>query len=375
MTGSDASSSAAGYSNRQDLAAGRRGRPWGSLALLVALALVVGLGSALGRYFYGERPAVVHELSGETMGTTWTARLVLPERTSLVRLRAIDDTIRARLDLVNALMSSWDTTSEVSRLNLHSGTDPIPVSLETFEVLLAAREVGEASGGAFDVTVGPAVAAWGFGPGAEVPPPLPSERLLDSLAAFVGRRLLELDPAATTVSKKDPRVVIDLSAIAKGYGVDQVAEGLIGHGLTAFAVEVGGEVRAQGRKPDGTAWRAGVEAPVPGARRVHRTLELVDEAVATSGDYRNFYEVDGVRYAHILDPRTLRPVPRRGFSVSVVHARAMYADAWATALSVLGPVEGIAVADREGLAAVFVVEAQAGTEDRASRAMTDRDRR
>ena len=340
--------------------------------MLAALALVVGLGSVVGRYFYGERPGVLYELSGETMGTTWTAKLVLPERTSLIRVRTVRDTIGARLDRVNDLMSTWNPTSEVSRLNRQGSSDPVPMSSETLDVLAAAREVGQKSGGAFDVTVGPAVAAWGFGPGGEVPRSPPSNRLLDSLRSFVGFDLLDLDRVSGTAAKRDSRVAVDLSAIAKGYGVDRAAEGILALGIRSFAVEVGGEIRAHGRRPDAAPWRAGVEAPVSGERRLHGTIELRDEAVATSGDYRNFYELEGVRYSHILDPRTLRPIPRRGFAVTVVHAQAMYADAWATALSVLGPAEGIELADREGLAAVFTVQGEGGLQDRASRAMGDR---
>ncbi len=142
--------------------------------------------------------------------------------------------------------------------------------------------------------------------------------------------------------------------------MDRAAEALAAIGLAAYAIEVGGEVRARGRKPDGSPWLVGIEAPDPAARTILRSIPLYDAAVATSGDYRNFYESDGGRYAHIVDPRTGAPVPWQGFSVTVIHSSATMADAWATGLSVLGPGAGITLADREGLAVLFVLPAPAG---------------
>ena len=153
---------------------------------------------------------------------------------------------------------------------------------------------------------------------------------------------------------------LDLSAVAKGYALDLATDGVRRMGGEDFALEVGGEVRAHGERPDGTAWRVAIEAPTPDSRAVFRVLELRGEAVATSGDYRNFLDIDGTRYSHLLDPRSLQPIPWRGFSVSVLHTEAAHADAWATALSVLGPEEGLVLAEELGLSVVFVVPAEAG---------------
>ena len=328
--------------------------------LLLALALVVVLGTIAGRTFYGERPSELRQMGGATMGTTWTLKVVLPQGAPGAWVNAIGDTVQSRLDRIEGLMSTWDSTSELSRFNRSSTTEATTLSPETVAVLEIAAEVGERSGGAFDITVAPLVEAWGFGPGPGDPPRPPTAATVDSLRPLVGLDRLEVDTRAGTATKADPGVVVDLSAIAKGYALDVAAEGVVRMGAAAFALEVGGEVRARGSRPDGTAWRVAVEAPTPGSRTIFRVLDLRDEAIATSGDYRNFHEIDGVRYSHLLDPRSGLPIPWQGFSVSVLHREAARADAWATALSVLGPDEGSSLADSLELAVLFVVQGEAG---------------
>jgi thiamine biosynthesis lipoprotein len=352
-------------------AAAERGRTW--ILLAAAVVVVVALGSLTSRYFYGEGREVVREIPGTTMGTTYSVKVVVPATAPPNLISEIRDTVQARLSRVERLMSTWDSSSELSRFNSHGSTDPFPVSGRTLEVLLMARNVSEESGGTFDFTVGPLVDAWGFGSGgradATVPP---SREVLDSVRAAVGFEKVTIDRDRATLAKSDPGMAVDLSAIAKGYAVDRVADGLLSLGLSDFALEVGGEARAHGVRPDGSAWKAAIEAPEIGVRRALRVVELRNEAIATSGDYRNFLLVDGVRYAHIIDPRTGRPVLHQGTSVSVIHEDAAYADAWATALSVLGPEEGLAIAEREALAALFVYRTGEGLETRSTRAMAGR---
>jgi thiamine biosynthesis lipoprotein len=331
------------------------------------------LGSLASRAFYGDRPARVRQLGGATMGTTWSLKLSLPEGAPEAWVRAIADTVQARLDRVERLMSTWDSTTQLSRFNRSSDTTAIRLSLETMEVLSISADIGRASGGALDVTVGPLVVAWGFGPGAgDRTPEPPGQALLDSLRGRVGLDRIRIDSEHSTAAKTVPDVEVDLSAVAKGYAVDQAASGVAALGVPDFALEVGGEVRASGRRPDGTGWTVAVEAPVPDMRSVYRVLQLRDEAVATSGDYRDFYEIGGVRYAHIIDPRTGRPVRWKGFSVTVVHREAARADAWATALAVLGPDEGFSLAEREGLAVLFVLQTDGRLEARATAPMEAR---
>jgi thiamine biosynthesis lipoprotein len=306
------------------------------------------------------------QLDGGTMGTTWS--VILPgEGRSRSEIDDAQRAIQRHLDRVDALMSTWDAESELSGLNAHRSGAPFPISPATFEVLRLAQEVSERSGGAFDVTVRPLVAAWGFGAGARPPGQEPDAEVLAALRARVGYGLLELDLATGQVSKRRPDVEVDLSAIAKGFGVDEVARALERLGFQSFFVEVGGEVRCRGERPEGGAWRVGIERPDSEGRVIHAWLELQDRAMATSGDYRSYYEKQGRRLSHILDPRTGAPVQHDGASVSVVHAQAAVADAWATALSVLGPEKGLAVSEREGLAAYFLVrDGRGGFEARAT---------
>jgi thiamine biosynthesis lipoprotein len=298
-------------------------------------------------------------LSGPTMGTTWSVTLVLGGR-GRSDVAAARSAIAERLDGVNRLMSTWRFDSELSRLNAHASTDPFPLSRATLEVLQLARRVSDASGGAFDVSVRPLVALWGFGAGARAPGDPPGAAELAAARARVDYRLLELDPAAGVVRKRRPDLECDLSAIAKGYGVDEVTRALDDLGWTDFFVEVGGEVRVRGQRPGGGDWRVGIERPDAAGRVVFGAVALRDRAMATSGDYRSFYDEAGVRRSHIIDPRTGRPVEHGLASVSVVHREAVLADAWATALTVLGPQEGGALAEREGIGAFFIVRTGPG---------------
>lgn len=348
-------------------------RDHGWVWMLLALAAVVALGTVAARTFYGDRPLRIHELAGATMGTTWSLKVSLPDGAPEAWVGAIGDTVQGRLDRIEGLMSTWDSTSELSRFNRSPSTSATPLAPETIAVLAIAAEIGERSGGALDVTVGPLVAAWGFGPDGTDEPVRPSRTVLDSLSPGIGLDRIRVDVRGGTATKLDPGVVVDLSAVAKGYALDVAAEGVLRMGAKDFALEVGGEARGQGSRSDGTLWRVAVEAPTADARTIFRVLELRDEAIATSGDYRNFFEIDGVRYGHILDPRSGLPARWQGYSVSVLHPEAARADAWATALSVLGPEEGLVLAESLGLTALFVVQVEEGRyEARHTSDLTDR---
>ncbi|MDH3685311.1 MAG: FAD:protein FMN transferase [Myxococcales bacterium] len=298
-------------------------------------------------------------LGGETMGTTWAVTLNAPDLPRAERTR-VRERIQTELDAVNGAMSTWAPDSELSRFNAHASLESFALSKPTLEVLAAARGVSERTGGAFDVTVGPLVAAWGFGAGARVPGAGPDAAELAEIRERVGFERLELDPATGTARKRHSGVRVDLSAIAKGHGVDRVADALLADGFGDFLVEVGGEVRAHGERPGGGGWRLAIERPEPDGRAVHAVVELSGMALATSGDYRAFYEAAGERVTHIVDPRVGRPVSHGLASVSVLHERAALADAWATALTVLGPEEGLRVAEAEGLAVYLIVRGESG---------------
>lgn len=300
-----------------------------------------------------EPPPSLYVFGGPTMGTTYRVKLVAKDLAAdeLARAKA---TTEDALSRINRLMSTWDSSSELSRFNRHLAGARFPASPETLAVFEVAREVSEASGGALDVTVGPLVDAWGFGAGGRVPMP-PSPDALARIQPHVGQRKLEIDSAGGTLMKRHPSVTCDVSAVAKGFAVDRVARALQELGFSNLLVEVGGEVRGEGVRPDGRPWQVAIETPGPesGPGAFQRAVLLAGATMASSGDYRNYYEADGVWLSHLIDPRSGRPIAHDLAAVSVVHADGARADAWATALVVLGPDEGFAVALREGLAAYF----------------------
>lgn len=304
------------------------------------------------------------ELSGRTMGTSY--RIVYRPEAATAAPASVQAGIERLLAEINASMSTWDPGSELSRINRVRTTGWIAVSPELHQVLRAALDIGARSGGAFDVTISPLVALWGFGPGSQ-PRRIPTTADLADAHRHVGLGKLELRDAPPALRKTDPEVQLDLSAIAKGYAVDRVSQLLDAHGIDHHLVEIGGEVRARGGKAAGERWRVGIERPMATGRRSALALGLEDVALATSGDYRNFFTVDGRRYAHLIDPATGRPVRHHALSASVVAATCMEADAWATALHVLGPERGLAVAERQGVAVLYLIGRDARLEQRASR--------
>lgn len=302
--------------------------------------------------------AAVVELAGPTMGTTWAVRVVTAGVWPRAERDRVAGEIQAVLDDVESKMSHYDPSSELSRFNRGRTTRPFPVSAETFEVFRQARRLAELTAGALDVTVAPLVNAWGFGPVEPDRFPPDADRLSRALE-HVGYAGIELDEAASTLRKADPAIEVDLSAVAKGYGVDLVAAALRGQGLERYLVEVGGEIVAAGANHLDRPWRIGIESPAA-AGGIQRVVPLRDRAMATSGDYRNRREVEGGWVSHTIDPRTGRPVEHRLASVSVVADRCVVADGLATALEVLGPDDGFALAVERSWAALFLVRGDDG---------------
>lgn len=317
-----------------------------------AVGLAAALLSTVGGCARAEMPETLL-LEGATMGTRFRVRV--DDEGAALRDRELAAIVRAVLDEVDDRMSTWKQDSEVSRLNRAPAGEAVPVSGPTYEVLDAATRIGRETAGAFDVTVGPLVDAWGFGP--EEVTRAPDDAEIARLRAAVGSDGLRLEPVARTVTKLREGVRVDLSAIAKGYAVDRVADALVEAGLARVMVEVGGEVTTRGLTWEERPWRIGIERPTPGATgELQRSIPLVDLSVASSGDYRNSYVLDGRTVGHTIDPRTGHPVEHRLRAVSVVTARCMEADALATALMVMGPEEGLRWATSRGLAVLFVVD-------------------
>jgi thiamine biosynthesis lipoprotein len=303
-------------------------------------------------------------IGGSTMGTTYTVKLrAMPRSLSPEALAA---QIARRLERVERLLSTYDPDSELSRFNRSPSTDWFEVSPDTATVVAAARAISERSDGAFDVTVGALVNLWGFGPGGRTAA-VPDAAAIEAARALTGYRHLAVRLEPPALKKADARLYVDLSSIGDGFGVDRIADLLDRAGIRDYLVEIGGELRARGLNPDGLPWRVGIERPgMPPA--VQRVVALDGLALSTSGDYRNYFEQDGVRYSHVIDPGTGRPVAHDTASVTVVHARAMIADGWSTALLVLGLPRGLALAEEAGLAALFLVRDGDGYEEQASAA-------
>lgn len=298
----------------------------------------------------------VLEISGPTMGTQYRI-LIVEAGLDGPGQQALGAAIEETLVAVNASMSTYLPDSEISRFNALESTEPFAISADFAAVLVESQAISEASGGAFDATVGPLVNLWGFGP--EDAPSEVSDEALETQRARVGYQHLSVGEGS--LSKSVANQVVDLSAIAKGWGVDRLVALLEERGHQNFMAEIGGEVSARGTNHKGGAWRLGIEKPLMEGRKVHTVVELSDMAMATSGDYRNFIGEGADRRSHTIDPRTGRPVTHSLASVSVVAESCMEADGWATALTVLGPEEGLQKAEEEGLAAFFLVRESDGS--------------
>ena len=316
--------------------------------------------------------ALLLQAGGLAMGTTWNVKWLVPAATTGRQAatagakicrglqRHIHAGIQACLDDVVHQMSHWESESHLSRFNRAPAGTPVELPAEFARVLEQALAVARDSDGAFDATAGALVDAWGFGAGDAYRNgafQLPSDATLAAARAASGWRLLAFDSASRTAVQPGG-MRLDFSAIAKGFAVDQVARYLQSQDIASYLVEVGGELRGAGIKPDGQPWWVMLEAPPApcpgdGETAVETVVALHGLSIATSGDYRRYLDRDGTRQCHAIDPRTGRPVPAGVASVTVLHEECMAADAWSTALMVMGPAQGIAWADRRGIAALF----------------------
>jgi len=290
-------------------------------------------------------------ITGPTMGTTYSIKVAdAPKRVDAAAIRSAADEI---LDRIDRSMSGYRINSEISRFNEAASAEWFDVSSDLAIVVDAALQVSQQSGGAFDVTVGPLVAAWGFGASGE-PIDLPSDTRLSELRAHVGYEKLHarLDPPA--LRKDDPALLVDLNGIAPGYAVDLLAQKLQAMAIRNFMIDIGGEVRAQGHSARGQLWRIAVERPIDAEPEPYAIVQLDNMSVTTSGEYRHYFDRDGQRYSHTIDPRIGRPVSHSLASVVVIGSTSMQIDAWATALNVLGTEEGHALATRLDMPVMFI---------------------
>lgn len=301
-----------------------------------------------------------YHFSGPTMGTQYNITVVLEEGQVLpLEANQLQQNIDHWLKDFNQIMSTYIPDSELMRLNGAEVGSQIFLSEPLFEVLKLSESIYKASSGNFDVSVGPLVNLWGFGPQASIEK-RPSQHLIDQQLAMIGQDKLILDHTARSATKNS-ELFIDLSAIAKGYGADVIATNLESIGVSNYLIEVGGEIRVNGQSALRRPWRLGVEQPsLMHSGNTRQTVSIRRGGVATSGDYRNYFEQDGVRYSHTIDPHTGSPVTHKLASVTVIATTSAEADAWATALSVVGPERALDVADNNNLAVYLIVKSADG---------------
>jgi len=293
------------------------------------------------------------------MGTSWHVQVV----TQPADAGKLNETGKAIIDrlaqLDRGIFSTYAADSELSKLNAAPLNKPVPASRELIEVLLLARTINRQSYGTFDVTVGPLVNLWGFGP--DKANGVPTDAAIAAAMKRLGADRYDIDVRAGT-AMRTADIGIDLSAIAKGYAVDKIVELLQAAGFVNFLVEIGGELRMQGRRQAEQGWIVGIEAPQTGQRSAIDRIDSHGDAfaVADSGDYRNFFEAGGKHYSHEINPRSGRPVDHALTAVTVLAPTTAEADAWATAMMVLGPVDGPLLANQRNMAVYFIIRKQDG---------------
>ncbi len=317
--------------------------------LLGCLVILLALGCS--------RQATLIELSGSTMGTYYSVKIARPP--SGITPESLAPRLEQLLAAVNAEISTYDPQSELSRLNANPSTDWIEVSPNLYAAIAEGQRLAALTEGTFDITVGPLVNLWGFGPERRSSQP-PTEAEIQAARARVGYRKLELrsDPPAVRKARGD--LYLDLSALGEGYGVERIAAWLESQGIQDYLVAIAGTIRAKGLNAQGRPWGIAIEEPLPDRRAVHRIIPLSNLAVSTSGDYRNFFDYEGRRYGHEIDPITGAPMAGRLASVSVLGDNAMAIDGLATALMVLGEERGCKFAEDQGIAAYFILRTEPG---------------
>lgn len=326
----------------------------------IKLILLVLLASCISACFPSNDSAKKEILlQGHTMGTTYNIKVVATiEQVEALRLQQKIDAV---LKQVNQAMSTYIPDSEISLFNKSQSTDPVEISSGFARVLKESIRLGELSDGKLDITVGPLVNLWGFGPELR-PEKVPSDDVLANARSRIGLKNLHL--AGNQLSKDIPNLYIDLSTTAKGYGVDVVAELIESNGIGNYLVEIGGEMRLRGFKHTGELWAIAIEKPIldPSGeqRAIHEVVIPKDNAVATSGDYRIYFEADGQRFSHIIDPETGMPINHNLVSVTVIHPSSMTADGLSTTLMVMGVEQGMEFAVKNDLAALFIFKSENG---------------
>jgi thiamine biosynthesis lipoprotein len=300
---------------------------------------------------------------GQTMGTSFTIKAsAVPKN---VDPQDLKQQIESLLHEINSSMSTYIETSEISIFNQSTSTEWLDASPHLFKVLKTAHSISKLTQGAFDISIGPLVNLWGFGP-EKMTFSAPEETKIKQRLNQIGYQNLLLTESPNKIKKVIPALYLDLSALAKGYAVDQVGLLMEQQGLTSYLVEIGGEIKVKGKNIQGQLWRIAIEKPISNNRAIHKIVPISDIAMATSGDYRNYFEEQGVRFSHTIDPRTGYPVAYKLASVTILSKSTMEADAIATAMMVLGPDEGYQIAEQKQIAAFFIIKTDTGFEEKST---------
>ena len=302
-------------------------------------------------------PAEIKNITGKTMGTTFNIKIVDDTNLS-IDYKSLESEINELLKEINRQMSTYIEDSEISRFNNYDSTGWFNISYDFASLLNTAMDVSSLTAGAFDVTVGPLVNLWGFGPELKKPE-VPGVKELLEAKSKTGYKFIEVRVDTPAVKKDKPDVYLDMSAIAKGYAVDKVAELISSKKIINYMVEIGGEVRTAGNNNNNESWKIGIETPDSPAN-IQKVISISDYSIATSGDYNNYFEENGIRYSHTIDPRTGMPITHKLASVTVIHTNCTFADAYATAINVMGPTAGYDFALKENLIIYMIVREETG---------------
>ncbi len=289
-------------------------------------------------------------LKGQTMGTTYSIKIISNSKS--FRKEELKKNIDSVLVDVNNKMSTYIKNSELSEFNKLQDTNWISASYDLVTVFSEAIEVSRKSEGMYDITVGPLVNLWGFGPGNKTEK-IPSKKEIDEIKKNIGYKNILIDSNKLKIKKRNPDIYCDLSSIAKGYGVDKVAMYCDSKNINNYMIEIGGEVRTKGKNQKGNQWRIGIASP--NNIGLQNIVNLSNYSMATSGDYLNYFEKDGIRYSHTINPKTGKPITHKLASVSVIYKDCSYADAYATAIDVMGPEVGYKFALQQNLPIFMIV--------------------
>ncbi len=309
-------------------------------------------------YSCGNKNVRIYKINGFTMGTTYSIKISDYNTNLNINISDIRDRVKKELKRINMIFSTYINDSDISKFNNCKGTDWFDTSKELVSIVSIALNVSKLSDGYYDITVGPLVNLWGFGPKKEQRK-VPEDSEIKDVLKLIGYKKISIKKNPYQLKKDLPDMYIDLSSIAKGYGVDRIYELLKQMGFSNFLIEIGGEVRTSGVKSEKKDWLIGIASPKNGFS-VNRVVKLKDLSMATSGDYRNYFEKNGIRYSHTIDPKTGYPIKHKLASVSVIHKSCTLADAYATAIDVMGEKRGMKFAESLKLPVYMIIRKNNG---------------